>query len=697
MRFQILSILTPALALALLAAPANAATAKISVLSSRPDMVSGGDALVAVSDPAAKITLNGADISASFKPAASGGVIGLVHGLTLGANVIQAGGASLTLKNYPIQGPIFSGPRETPYYCMTDKFPLPASKETLGVAQDADCSVATRVDYVYFGTDKKYHPLPSGAAPADVATTMTSEGKSVPYIVRVETGTIDRAIYQTAVLADPAHNPTPFAPPAAWNRKLVYTFGGGCTGGWYIQGASAGNRSVLEDLMLRQGYAVASSSLNVFGNNCDMQLSAEATSMVKERFIKTYGPAKFTMGVGCSGGAEQAQPIADAYPGLLDGIIVGCSFADVITAQVMNLTETDVVYHYFENAKIAWSDAQKLAASGAPTMGALPHYSEDGGRVKPQASNCNKAIPKETQYSAANPKGVRCNVYDHLVNTLGRDPVTGKSYRPWDNVGVQYGLVALNAGAITKEQFLDLNRAIGGYDEDGNYVPQRTIGNPGAIAAAYRSGQVTNGGLGLKSTPIIDYRGYVDQPTNGGEVHSRFHSFVMRARLEKANGSSANHVMLIESGLGATGLFGDESPVLSHAVTQMDQWLTKLNAGTGARPSLKQMAAAKPADLTDACFTDNGKTKITEKQVYRGDTKCNQLFPAFSTPRLVAGEPMAFDVLKCQLKPIKTSDYKVSFTAAELAQLKTVFPGGVCNFAVPGVGQTPTQGTWRSF
>lgn len=72
--------------------------------------------------------------------------------------------------------------------------------------------------------------------------------------------------------------------------------------------------------------------------------------------------------------------------------------------------------------------------------------------------------------------------------------------------------------------------------------------DPVALTRAYETGQVTYGGMGLKSTPIIDYRGYVDAPENRNENHSRFHSFSIRARLEQANGSVANQIMLIESG-----------------------------------------------------------------------------------------------------------------------------------------------------
>jgi hypothetical protein len=254
-------------------------------------------------------------------------------------------------------------------------------------------------------------------------------------------------------------------------------------------------------------------------------------------------------------------------------------------------------------------------------------------------------------------------------------------------------------GAITKQQFLDLNRNIGGYDNDGNYVSTRTVGDVAAIEAAYLSGRITYGGLGMRRTPIIDYRGYVDQPENSNEVHSRFHSFSMRQRLLEANGNFNNQVMLVEDGSSTTGngLFSDTSPVLSHALTQMDEWLTKyLTDGTSA-PIPVKINRSKPSDLVDACFTNKGTVKIAEQQVYQLDTTCNQLYPAFSTPRMVAGEPLANDVLKCQLRTIDLSLYKVRFTAAEAVQLKAIFPHGVCDYSRPGVGQQPPDGTWQMF
>lgn len=694
----------------------------IVTLSSRPDIVSGGTVLVringsrkmALSDVA--VFLNGQDVTSVFQPEAGGhSLLGLVGGLSVGKNNLTAKAidkhdqpylsARLTLTNYPITGPIFSGPHEEPFYCMTQLFKLPASTLTLGSPLDSDCSITTRVDYVYQTTGAVFKPLPSLTSyPADLAQTTTSQGKTVPYIVRVETGTINRGIYETAVLHDPTKEaaPTPFNPPAAWNHRLVYTLGGGCVGGWYIQGASLGNGGILEDLMLRQGYGIAASTLNVYGNNCQDLLAAETLAMTRSRFIENFGPVAFTIGYGCSGGTEASHPIADEYPGLLDGLVMGCSFPELTAAMVDNITDADLFENYITTrTSLTWSDAQIEAATGYPTVTTLTTIGAPNAiRVKAQGGSCNALIPKSTQYDAkTNPTGVRCDIYDHLVNVFGRDPATGFARRALDTVGVQYGLEALNAGAITKQQFIDLNQNIGGYDNDGNYVTTRTVGDPAAIAAAYDSGRITYTGLGLKHTPLIDYRGYVDQPQNGNEVHSRFHSFSMRQRLVDVNGNFDNQVMLIEDGSSTTGngLFSDTSPVLSHALTQMDEWLTTLSTYASRYPNTWDIERAKPSDLVDACFTNKGTVKIAQLQVYQGNTTCNMLYPAFSTPRMVAGEPLENNVLKCQLMPIDRQSYKVKFTSSEYAQLKAIFPQGVCDYSEPGIGQRPTDGVWQFY
>ena len=177
---------------------------------------------------------------------------------------------------------------------------------------------------------------------------------------------IDRAVYEIAALYDPAAPPSPFTDEPGWNGRLVYTFGGGCNVG-YHQGT--GNGGVLTDLFLARGYAVASSSLNVYDNNCSEVISAEVALMVKEHFAETYGKPAYTIGWGGSGGAIQQHLIGNNYPGILDGIVPGVSFQDSIT--LGTVPDCRLLSLYFASpAGIAagWTAAQRAAASGFGTF-----------------------------------------------------------------------------------------------------------------------------------------------------------------------------------------------------------------------------------------------------------------------------------------------------------------------------------------
>jgi hypothetical protein len=57
---------------------------------------------------------------------------------------------------------------------------------------------------------------------------------------------------------------------------------------------------------------------------------------------------------------------------------------------------------------------------------------------------------------------------------------------------------------------------------------------------------------------------------------------------------------------------------------------------------------------------------------------------------------VAANIIKCQLKAITPSDYKVTFSAAQMAQLQQIFPHGVCDFTQRGVEQTGSI-PWASF
>jgi hypothetical protein len=128
----------------------------LSVESSRPDMVSGGNALIAVNVPApdqigkVRVRRNGVDVTAAFKPDATNPrrLLGVVEGLRDGSNRIsalvkakhQAGPAELNLYASPINGPIISGPHQEPFFCRTQN-------NGLGPPTDADCSAPMAVQY----------------------------------------------------------------------------------------------------------------------------------------------------------------------------------------------------------------------------------------------------------------------------------------------------------------------------------------------------------------------------------------------------------------------------------------------------------------------------------------------------------------------------------------------------------------------
>jgi hypothetical protein len=273
-----------------------------------------------------RVELNGADVTTAFRTGPGKDTLtGLVAGLVDGRNVLEASvrrhghkhghghdSERVTLTNYPITGPIISGPHQQPFICQTASFRLPDGT-TLGAPLDANCSAATKVNYVYMPAGgSAFVPMPSTAAlPANVAMTTTTAGARVPLVVRVETGTMNRGIYQNVILHDPTAEPapSPFAPPKGWNRRLIAGHGSGCPGGWYIQGAALGVNLLTGDNMtrLREGYALFANTLNHPTNSCNPVLAGETTMMGKEHFIETFGVPEFTVSTGGSGGCSPAS------------------------------------------------------------------------------------------------------------------------------------------------------------------------------------------------------------------------------------------------------------------------------------------------------------------------------------------------------------------------------------------------------
>ncbi len=686
---------------------------RIESLSTRPYLVTGGDVLLSVelgpgvAAEGVEILANGRDVTSHFRPVeGSGRLVGLVYGLHEGPNTVEAripggAGAELQVTNYPIWGPIISGPHESPFLCQTEEFTL-ATGSNLGAALDEHCSVETRVDYVYFSTsDDDFKPYT--AAAMDVAQVTTLDGEAVPFIVRVETGTLNRAIYQSALLHDLADpTPDPWTPSRGWNGKLVYTHGGGCRRGWFRQGSGTG--TVLNQGLLEMGYAVTSASLNVYGSNCNDLLASETHIMVKERFVEAYGELVYTIGTGGSGGSYQSHQTADNYPGVFDGIMVSSSFPDVTSATIFTLADARLLHHYFTNVVPGlFTREEEQLISGFGSWGSIANLSAGAARIDPtyeegvpdEAQGAEVSLPElePMRYSEANPHGIRATVYDHTVNVYGVDAATGFAARPLDNHGVQYGLAVLNRGEITKEQFLALNGDIGGFDADLNHVSDRHRADPQAARRALDTGRILNGGAGLASTPVIDYRSYGDD-REGGDIHMIVHQFTTRARLQKANGHAANHVMAIGGEWGYT----EDRPDLGVLFRQMDEWLMNLVEGDELGPRAERVVGAKPAGLVDQCWDTRGaeRVNVQEPLSFEGNGTCGDLYRPFPTARHVAGAPLTNDIVSCRLKPLDPSDYEVTFTPTEWAELEAMFPEGVCDWNQPDAHSEGYQGTWLS-
>ena len=410
--------------------------------------------------------------------------------------------------------------------------------------------------------------------------------------------------------------------------------------------------------------------------------------MLKEHFIKTYGVPKWTVGFGGSGGAIQQLLIAQMYPGLLDGLQPSLSFPD----SSMQTADSGLLENFWHSADPAiWTDAKKAAVGGytAGTTGAWAR-SFVPISLAANAKGCGLKDESKVYDPVKNPKGARCTSQEMRANIYGRDPKTGFARKGQDNIGVQYGLMALNSGDITVDEFLDLNRKIGGNDIDGTYIPERVAGDRIAIRAAYQSGLLNSGGGGLKNVPILHSRPYADQQS---DIHDRERDFTIRARLEKANGRFDNQVIWLAG--RAENYQTLKVDLVSLALDTMNQWLDNI-AADPAPLSTDKVVRNKPAEAVDACW-DAAGTKIIDAASFSGQGKCNSLYPVHGEPRLAAGAPLTNDILKCQLKPIRYSDYKVTFSDAQKTRMAKVFPSGVCDFTKPGVEQVGLKGTYQRY
>jgi hypothetical protein len=307
--------------------------------------------------------------------------------------------------------------------------------------------------------------------------------------------------------------------------------------------------------------------------------------------------------------------------------------------------------------------------------------------------------------------------WNDLENIYGKDPATGISPNTWDNVGVQYGLQALKEGKITLAQFLNVNAAIGGWKNPSEMVPEgypfsawntirdpnvppdptdfdpwsirnatfngsiasRTEGSIEAMHEAYRSGHVFIGKLHI---PVIDARHYLDPVLN---MHHAQQSFATRQRLLDGQGHADNQLIWFAA---------PYYDLTMEAFELLDEWIYNIQhkvKGEG-------VVANKPDAAQDLCVDAAGNVIGKGPDAWAGilDDKapglCTEAFPLYSTSRIVAGGDIKGDVFKCHLVPVEEAIERgfydpVLINDSVKAQLKVIFPTGVCDYSQGDVGR----------
>ncbi|MFI6322141.1 DUF6351 family protein [Nonomuraea sp. NPDC050556] len=673
----------------------------IEVLSSRPDQVTGGDALVRVAGTTTKVLLNGKDVTASFTPDPGGrSMTGLVTGLELGDNRLEARPYRLKLRNYPISGPIFSGPQQYPFLCKTERSGLgpPAvdNQDHQGMrvtgGWSRDCGAPTVTDRLYRTTSGQFKPMPADR-PADMSQTTLLDGRTVDFVVTRERGVINRFLYSIASLE------------GAWNGRAIFRFDGGVAIG-HDQGTLGG--SALDPYGLGKGYAILHSSGTRTSTHYNLILGGETALMVKERFVETYGKPLYTVGLGGSGGAIQQYIYGQNYgTRVIDAAIPQYSYPDMVT-QTIHVGDCELLEHYMDlhpEKWAQWDTRTALIGMNASDTVPNPYTGKPGSDecvkgwrgLTPLTMNPKWTDDNDPEWALMDPPGVKDTVqwthWDDVRNVYGVGP-DGYARSTWDNVGVQYGLKSLQNGTITPAEFLDVNAKVGSWKEARDMVQEgcpfvcpgdfdpwsarnattgRRTGDPVAIRNAERSGLVFRGDIDI---PIIDWRHYLEDEL---DMHNSHQSFASRQRMLNRDGDASNQVIWFTK----PDRRFDQTP---EALQVIDEWMANIR-----KYPYKGVKNNKPPLAVDRCFNADGTQLAAGRDVWNGilDRKapgaCTQAFPLYGTTRTVAGGPIEGGVYKCRLQPLSRAiahgvygSWRPSET--ERAQLEQIFPTGVCDY-----------------
>ncbi|MEY8204614.1 MAG: DUF6351 family protein [Bermanella sp.] len=642
---------------------------------------------------------------------------------------------------------LFAGPKEYPFLCGAQRSglgqPLVDNQDKIGISIFArddegnkskrvlgysqDCRLPTTIQYYVKVEDEQWFKK---------VEDMASLASEVSTLIRVETGTINRFIYMLALPVSRADTPAKFN-PEKWNNRLIYRFKGG-VGVGHTQGRVGISKILYEhEQQLDQGYAIAFSSGTQTSNHYDIWLSEDTALRVKRQFSSRYGKPLYTVGIGGSGGAIQQYLLSQNHPGIIDAAIPLYSYPDMVT-QVGYALDCELMEYYFDVTSGAekwqyWPNRRLVEGNNAlqdfdnrygNLQGIAGYLNGDFSMMPDGASQCTNGWRGPAQHinnpyffanyyqvSRATLLQVDWSHWGNLSKFYGTHN-DGFGKRFWDNQGIQYGLTSLLNKQLSIAEFIDLNRHIGGWKapvdmenerfwhisgddslqrlslwghhnmtHDGNKVlAARSVGNEEAIHAAYQAGLVY---LGLSDLPIIDMRHYLDHKL---DMHHSLTSFTSRKRIQHAMGNSDHQLiwMIEKNDALARRDFMGSLPI-DDALRVLDEWLINIKT----HPH-KGVAANRPLAANDRCYDVDKNVINSGAHTWDGSWNgkaqgpCMTRFPNYSHSRLMAGDSIYNDTLKCQrvsvVSALQMGVYGQLDMQPHVPQLERIFPGGVCLF-----------------
>lgn len=659
--------------------------------------------------------------------------------------------------------PLYAGPLQYPFYCRTEESglgqPLIDNQHQIGVpvfkvvnerksgqvvGYSKDCLIKTRVHYYYFSSKKQ--AFREFSDEVDDIELIELDGEAMEYIVRVETGSINRFIYMLAALVpkrralDSNVKDTVRADRSLWNGRLIYQFRGG-VGIGKVQGRlSITGLLGRRDEQLRQGYGVAYSTGNQTSNHYNVWLAEETALRVKRQFIARYGEPLYTVGIGGSGGAIQQYLIAQNLPGLLDAAIPLYSYPDMIS-QTTYVFDCELLEYYFDvrasdNKRWRnWRARQRVAGLNAAegqygirgllydialfSLQRTPHFSSgsnecvEAWRGLTSLVNNPRYLFHAGRYSQAVLDRTHWSYWDDMKYVLGTNQY-GYANQTWDNVGVQYGLDALREGAITPKEFVHLNANIGSWKPAMEMVSEQfwKLGGIGGITGLLNfspwgqqnmrlspDGGTTPAPRGEADIDAIQaaYRsgqvfvGFANIPIidlrhyldDQLDMHHSFASLSVRRRMIEGQGSASNQLIWMAR--------RPHEPI-AEAFELLDRWMIRLRSDQDL-----SVADARPDDAVDRCYDASGNVIGEGAQVWDGvwnakeKGDCTEAYPFYRESRMVAGAPVNGSVFKCHLQSIETAMEEGIYEPIDmrpyLTSLQRIFPSGVCDYRKGDLGR----------